>query len=265
VLATYREIAEHFGLGTPHSGRTRAKREGWLAEPSNDPRAPLRIRVPQEAWEGARQDTSRPATRSHETSDLRLLLEAIRESSAKAEERALQAEERALRAEQRADRAGVRLDELLGDLRAERAATQQAQAESADERRRLLVRIAELEARLAELQAPAPLNTETPDSVLAAISEDLEREEPPSAWLEEAWGTQNSSDHSATADPAHQVERLWQRIEELEHRLEEARTERAGDQSETPAEPVPDVAEPGPPPDRPRRWWRRVLRRRGVQ
>lgn len=265
MLATYREIAEHFGLGTPHSGRTRAKREGWPAEPSNDPRAPLRIRVPREAWEAAHQEGSRPSPRSHESNDLRPLLEALRENSAKAEERALQAEERAQRAEQRADRAEGRLDELLRDLRAERASLHQVQVEIADERRRLTERIAEREAQLAK-QSEQPA-AEPPD--VDAISADLEHEGlPPSAWLEEAWGAGASNDHSSTADPAHQVERLWQRIEELEHRLEAAKAERAGVESETPAEQALVLAtaeaegEAPEPPEQPRRWWRRMLRRR---
>ena len=53
IVATYREIAEHFGLKGPDQGRTKAKRAGWPAEPQNHPADPLRIRVPREAWEGA--------------------------------------------------------------------------------------------------------------------------------------------------------------------------------------------------------------------
>ncbi len=33
VIATYREIAEHFGLKGPDQGRTKAQRAGWPAEP----------------------------------------------------------------------------------------------------------------------------------------------------------------------------------------------------------------------------------------
>ena len=53
IIATYREIADHFGLKGPDQGRTKAKRAGWPAEPQNHPADPLRIRVPREAWEGA--------------------------------------------------------------------------------------------------------------------------------------------------------------------------------------------------------------------
>lgn len=137
---------------------------------------------------------------------------------------------------------------------------------------RLTKRIAELEARLAERSEP-PAAEPGPD--VDAISADLEHEgPPPSAWVEEAWGGGASNDHSTTADPAHQVERLWQRIEELEHRLEAARSERAGDTRETatnqasaPAaaeakgDAVPEAVEPKPTAERPRRWWQRLLRR----
>ena len=50
VVATYREIAAHFGLKGPVQARVKAKRAGWKAEPQNHPADPLRIRVPREAW-----------------------------------------------------------------------------------------------------------------------------------------------------------------------------------------------------------------------
>ena len=54
-----------------------------------------------------------------------------------------------------------------------------------------------------------------------------------------------SNNHSSTADSAHRVERLWQRIEELEAPLEAAKAEGAGDTPETPADqaPAPATAE----------------------
>lgn len=58
VLATYREIAERFGLHSgPDAGRMKAKRSGWPPEPQNHPLDPVRVRVPREAWDAA--DTSR--------------------------------------------------------------------------------------------------------------------------------------------------------------------------------------------------------------
>src|SRR5690349_4096950 len=59
IVATYREIADHFGLKGPDQGRTKAKRAAWPAEPQNHPADPLRIRVPREAWEGAAQARER--------------------------------------------------------------------------------------------------------------------------------------------------------------------------------------------------------------
>src|SRR4051812_21548754 len=53
VLATYREIAAHFRLGGPNAGRTKAKRAGWAAEPTNHPADPLHITVPRDAWSQA--------------------------------------------------------------------------------------------------------------------------------------------------------------------------------------------------------------------
>jgi hypothetical protein len=44
VLATYRDAA-HFRLGGPNAARTKAKRAGWAAEPTNHPADPLHIRA----------------------------------------------------------------------------------------------------------------------------------------------------------------------------------------------------------------------------
>jgi len=61
VVATYREIAGHFGLANAEKGRQKAKRSGWPAEPQNHPADPVRVRVPQEAWEGAPLSRERAA------------------------------------------------------------------------------------------------------------------------------------------------------------------------------------------------------------
>jgi predicted nuclease with TOPRIM domain len=160
--------------------------------------------------------------------------------------------ERAEAAERRADASEAE----KADLRNQR---DRAQAEVD----RLTQRIAELEAQLAKQSEP-PASED-----MDAISADLEHERPPSpAWLEEPWGLDASDDQSTTADPAHQVERLWQRIEELEHRLEAAKAERAGGQSEMAVDQAPATTEakgdamPESSTERPRRWWRRVLWRR---
>jgi hypothetical protein len=51
VLATYREIAQRFGLGGTNAARTKAKRARWEADIPNHPADALRIRVPRDAWE----------------------------------------------------------------------------------------------------------------------------------------------------------------------------------------------------------------------
>jgi chromosome segregation ATPase len=61
VLATYREIAIRFGLGGPNAARTKVKRAGWKAEPSNHPADPLRVRVPRDAWDQAAETRNRMA------------------------------------------------------------------------------------------------------------------------------------------------------------------------------------------------------------
>jgi pyruvate/2-oxoglutarate dehydrogenase complex dihydrolipoamide acyltransferase (E2) component len=54
VIATYREIAQHFGLTSgPDAGRLKARRAGWFTEPGNHPRDPARVQVPREAWDAA--------------------------------------------------------------------------------------------------------------------------------------------------------------------------------------------------------------------
>src|SRR4051794_28689162 len=61
VVATYREIADHFGLSSPEKGRQKAKRSEWPIEPQNHPADPVRVRVPQAAWEGAPRSRIRAA------------------------------------------------------------------------------------------------------------------------------------------------------------------------------------------------------------
>src|SRR5207245_3138647 len=53
VLATYREIAERFGLGTVRAARTKVKRARWTHDPPNHPSDPLHIRVPRGPWQQA--------------------------------------------------------------------------------------------------------------------------------------------------------------------------------------------------------------------
>jgi hypothetical protein len=63
IVATYREIAEHFGLKGPDQGRIKARRAGWGVEPRNHPADPIRVRVPREVWTGAVQARERGLSR----------------------------------------------------------------------------------------------------------------------------------------------------------------------------------------------------------
>jgi hypothetical protein len=67
VLATYREIAAHFRLSGPNAARTKAKRAGWRAQPTNHPADPLRIGVPRDVWSQAAETPfpQRPARLGH--------------------------------------------------------------------------------------------------------------------------------------------------------------------------------------------------------
>jgi hypothetical protein len=53
VVVTYRQIAEHFRLGSTRAARTKAQRAGWEIEPANHPADPRRIRVPRSLWDQA--------------------------------------------------------------------------------------------------------------------------------------------------------------------------------------------------------------------
>jgi hypothetical protein len=139
ILATYREIAVRFGLGGPNAARTKVKRAGWRAEPSNHPADPLRVRVPQDAWYQAGEtphhtllemghpkpirDASSQKHDARHIKALEMAVTALREGLAAAEARAGRAEGRAdtadadrRAAEARADRAVASCDRLEDEL-----------------------------------------------------------------------------------------------------------------------------------------------------
>jgi hypothetical protein len=63
IIATYREIATHFGLKGVVQARVKAKRAGWEAEPQNHPADALRLRVPRKAWDARFQAHAEPLPR----------------------------------------------------------------------------------------------------------------------------------------------------------------------------------------------------------
>jgi hypothetical protein len=238
---SYAELAEARGIDRLSAVRT-ARNRRWEKRKGND--GTIWVAVPRNFLENAKhREKENPQEVPGEISP-----EISRKISA------LEAKVELLDGQLEREREQVReLTEQVAVLREGRAAAiVKAEAHQA-EGERLWQRIAELEARLAERSEPPATASEAPDP--DAISADLEHEGLPlPAWVEEAWGAENSSDQSATADPAHQVERLWQRIEELEHRVEEARTVDTSDEGQP-------AAAGDPPAEPPRRWWRRLLRR----
>ena len=52
-IATYREIADRFGLNSVDAARVRVRRAGWQREPANHPLDPAHVRVPLSVWEQA--------------------------------------------------------------------------------------------------------------------------------------------------------------------------------------------------------------------
>jgi hypothetical protein len=161
ILATYREIALHFGLGGPNAARTKVKRAGWHAEPTNHPADPLRIRVPRDAWYQAgealphtRHEMGHPKPTRDAPSQklqkrdtrhikaLEMAVAALREGLAAAEARADQAQARAGRAEAHADAADA--DRRAADARANRAE---------QDREALRAELAKTEDKLREIEA----------------------------------------------------------------------------------------------------------------
>jgi hypothetical protein len=63
IVATYREIAAHFGLKGVVQARVKAKRAGWPAEPQNHPADPLHIRVPRDIWNAGSRREVEPLSR----------------------------------------------------------------------------------------------------------------------------------------------------------------------------------------------------------
>ncbi|HZI77482.1 MAG TPA: hypothetical protein VFD73_26255 [Gemmatimonadales bacterium] len=153
VVATYREIADHFGLSNPEKGRQKATRAGWQAEPRNHPADPVRVRVPQEVWDEASRSRERAARFrargqargaslmregerpqvAHEPSsrpeEILPLLRQLEAAHATLREQLARAEERAKRAEEERDAAQTATAKLRDEREAERVARQRAEGE----------------------------------------------------------------------------------------------------------------------------------------
>ena len=154
VLATYREIATRFGLGSHAAARVKAKRQiargHWSAEPANHPADPIRVRIPRAEWGRGPERSAKPPdtpdikpTRTARGAALRIQLEFERS---------------------RADRAEAEVAELRRQLQEQRELAGTAEQESA----RLRGRLAQALAALDEVRdAVAALNTDVARAVAA--------------------------------------------------------------------------------------------------
>lgn len=152
VLATYRQIAEHFQLlSGPDAGRKKATRAGWPVEPQNHPLDPVHVRVPREVWDAGPDRPRQPADKPRHLSDNRQPVTpdksrtdsvldseatALREALARERDQADQAEARGvvLEAERAAAQAEVadlreRVGRSDGTATAERAARERVEVE----------------------------------------------------------------------------------------------------------------------------------------
>jgi hypothetical protein len=156
VIATYREIAEHFGLRSgPDAGRVKAKRARWDTEPGNHPFDTVRVRVPRAVWEAAKGDrtggnrsASDIPTDPPMTQQLAALLDRLaerdqaelREARELAERRGAELaelRERVGRAEAERDRADQRAKEMEADRDQARVDRDQAELRAREVEREL--------------------------------------------------------------------------------------------------------------------------------
>jgi hypothetical protein len=187
VIATYREIADHFKLQGPNAARTKAKRAKWEEEPTNHPADTKRIKVPRDVWDGASetprsrrvrgpspervsplsQESPTPPSQGDESPTLKVLegaLTTLKEQLERERSRADRVEragdlDRAAAAEERA-----RLLTFVerADVRADREAARADQADARADR---------AEAELARLQAP-PAAIPAPEAEADLVRED---------------------------------------------------------------------------------------------
>ena len=130
VLATYREIAARFALGSSTAARVKAKRQiargRWSAEPANHPADPIRIKIPREDWEQSADlaETKPRAPRAAKPLDTPGIKagRSARSNAALAELRALLERERA-----RADAAEAAVADLRRQLEEQRGLTNAAE------------------------------------------------------------------------------------------------------------------------------------------
>ena len=163
VLATYREIAEHFKLSGPDAGRTKAKQRHWEIEPGNHPLETKRVRIPRSEWDHAGHKTRRrlagdpfegtqrgtierglkEAELTHILSILDDALSTLKQELEGKGLRAEQAEARAQAAEARATQAEIRAESAAAEVNKLRTELTETQKATAEESRRVRTALAE--------------------------------------------------------------------------------------------------------------------------
>jgi chromosome segregation ATPase len=236
VLATYREIASRFGLGGPNAARTKVKRAGWKAEPSNHPADPLRVRVPRDAWDQAAETQNRmprerrnleprqpPYQKNHDTRNINALemaLNVAREQLKREQIKTLELEqeletaretivelrEERVGAQARVEALNVQVEHLARILRALRLG---ADGREQAEIRRLTERAAELR----EQRAAATAQAEASESRVSELTAGLEALREQMAGLREERAALIAKAEAAEMrvdDQAAEVRMLWE-------------------------------------------------------
>lgn len=161
VIASYREIAERFGLGSADAARVKVRRAQWERQPPNHPLDPALIRVPKTVW-----DQAADLTRAKPPSPP--LSEADAPRSAKLKQRglvnlsAIQTRSDLLEGELIGVRQALAEARARSEAEAKRADTEASRAAGAEARaamaeagiRRMEERVIRLEAELAAERAP---------------------------------------------------------------------------------------------------------------
>jgi len=163
ILATYREIAEHFKLSGPDAGRTKAKQRHWEIEPGNHPLEIKRVRIPRSEWDHTGLKTRRrpmgdALERNHggapegsfKETEIPYILSVLDDALATLKKglereglRADQAEARAQAAEARATHAEIRVESATAEMDKLRTELTETQKAAAEESRRVATALAE--------------------------------------------------------------------------------------------------------------------------
>jgi len=151
-IATYRQIAVHWGLAGVDVARVKAKRAGWRQLPRNHPADPVRVAIPRAAWDipvingggasafhweedvtppsksGARPPSGKFSSRDKKVARALATLHELREQVRVAQERAARAEAAAAAERDRAQEATTEAAAARAEAETLRAALIEAEA-----------------------------------------------------------------------------------------------------------------------------------------